>query len=130
MGYRSDVAIAMYAKDYNTMVRRAQALKNKEIYKFIYNADLYGVIEYDKGFNAAKVRILKWDCTKWYSDYKEIQWIENFIQKIDSAIVVVGEELDDNKVMSYGEGWKLLNYVYINRSIEIEGIKKLKEEEL
>ena len=131
MGYRSDVGIAMYTKDYKTMIRRAEALKNKEIYEFINSADLYGVVTGDdlceKGFNTNKITILRWDCTKWYSDFKEVKWIENFIKKIDSAIVAIGEDLDDNREMYYGEGWNFMNYIYINRAIELQGVKQKEE---
>lgn len=42
MGYRSEVGIAMYTKDYKVMLRRAKELKrNKEPYELIKYADKY-----------------------------------------------------------------------------------------
>lgn len=123
MGYRSDVGIAMYTKDYNTMIRRAKALKNQDILMFINSADLYKGTTYEEKPNAGEITILRWNCVKWYKEFKDVKWIENFIIKIDSAIVVVGEDLDDNREMYYGEGWNFMNYMYINRSIELTGVK-------
>lgn len=113
MGYRSDVGIAMYTKDYNTMMRRAKALKNQDIYNFIDSADKYMSKE------DAKITILTWDCVKWYSTFKEVSWIGNFIEKIPSAFIRVGEDLEDNEEQIFEDAYKLFDYIYLNRSIEV-----------
>lgn len=120
MGYRSEVAITMDTKNYNVMIRRAKALKNKHIYNLIDYADIYTM---DNG----KVTTLYWSYVKWYQDCKEVQWIENFIKKIDSTFVRIGEDRDDNEELYYNNGDGFFEFAYYNRSIEIEGIKQDKQ---
>ena len=122
MGYRSEVAITMDTKNYNVMIRRAKALKNKHIYNLIDYADIYTM---DNG----KVTTLYWGYVKWYQDYKEVQWIENFIKKIDATFVRIGEDRDDNEELYYNNGDGFFEYTYYRRSIEIEGIKQEKQSE-
>lgn len=122
MGYRSEVAITMDTKNYNVMIRRAKALKNKHIYNLIDYADIYTM---DNG----KVTTLYWSYVKWYQDCKEVQWIENFIKKIDSTFVRIGEDRDDNEELYYNNGDSFFEFAYYNRSIEIEGIKQEKQKD-
>ena len=75
MGYHSDVAIAMYTKDYNTMVSKAKALENQDIYDFIKSSEIYLAKE-------GKITILEWWDVKWFKTFNGIDWIESFIKKI------------------------------------------------
>ena len=123
MGYRSDVGIALYTKDYNAMFRRAKALKkNKEPYNLITRADKYIA-------SGGSVTILYFSNIKWYTAFKEVQWVENFIQKVPSAFVRTGEDLDDNVEDCYNEGYDLLEYCFLTRMIDISGDKQIEEDE-
>lgn len=118
MGYRSEVAIAIHTKNYNTMIRRATNLKDPNIYEFIDSADRYVI-------NDRKVTVLAWDWVKWYPEFKEVAWIENFIKKIDAVFIRIGEDMDDNEQRCYGDDYELQDYIYIDRRIGIvEGIKQ------
>ena len=121
MGYRSDVGIGMYTKDYNTMIKRAKALKDNSVYDLINYADRYTA---DKN----KVTILHFTDIRWHTDYKSVQWIENFIQKIDSVLVRVGENLADNEETCFNEGCELFEYCYLERSIGIIKDKQIEED--
>lgn len=122
MGYRSDVGIALYTKDFNTMIKRAKELKkNKEPYELIKNADKYSA-------DNRKITILYFSDVKWYTDFKEVQWIENFIKKIQSVFIRIGEELDDNEETVYNEGYDLLEYCFLTRIVDIAGEKQLEED--
>ena len=120
MGYRSEVAITMKTKDYNTMVRRAKALKNQVVYNLINNADIYETEE-------DKIITLYWGWIKWYSEYYEISWIKKFIRSIDSTFVRLGEDVDDTEEEYYNKGHELQEYAYYTRNIEISGKKKEKQ---
>lgn len=117
MGYRSEVGIALYTKDYNTMVRRAKALKDPDIYGLISYADRY-IAE------GGKVTILYYSWIKWYPEYKDIAWIEKFIQKVQSAFVRTGEDMADNEEICHNEGYDLLEYCCLTRIVDINGEKQ------
>lgn len=122
MGYRSEVGIALYTKDYKTMLKRVKELKkNKESYELIKNADRYNA---DNG----KITILYFSDVKWYADFKEVQWIENFIKKVQSVFIRIGEELDDNEETVYNEGYDLLEYCFLTRMVDISGDKIIEED--
>ena len=123
MGYRSEVGIALYTKDYKAMLKRAKELKrNKEPYTLIKYANKYGA---DNG----KITILYFSDVKWYTDFKDVSWIENFIQKVDSAFVRTGEDMNDNEEMCYNEGWDLLEYCRLTRTVDISGDEIIEEDE-
>ena len=124
MGYRSEVGIALYTKDYKTMIKRAKELKkNKEPYELIKNADKYNA-------DNRKITILYFSDVKWYTDFKEVQWIENFIKKVQSVFIRIGEELDDNEETVYNEGYGLLEYCFLTRMVDISGDRQIEEDEL
>ena len=124
MGYRSEVGIALYTKDYKTMLKRVKELKkNKEPYELIKNADKYSA---DNG----KITILYFSDVKWYTDFKEVQWVENFIKKVQSVFIRIGEELDDNEETVYNEGYDLLEYCFLTRMVDISGDKIIEEDKL
>lgn len=115
MGYRSEVAITMYTKDYNKMINRAQQLKDNSIYQTITSAEKWNTTD-------KKVTILKFKSIKWYSEYKDIQWIEHFIQKINSYFIRIGEEYQDIETYQYGDDYDLQNYSWISREIALEDV--------
>ena len=121
MGYRSDVGIALYTKDFNTMIKRAKALKDKSIYELIDYADKYTADE-------DKVTILYFLDIKWYREFKDASWIENFIQKVDSVFVRTGEDINDNEEMCFNEGCELSEYCRITRIVDISGNKNVKKD--
>ena len=123
MGYRSEVAITLYTKDYKTMVKRANTLKDKSIYEFIKEADRFIADENN-------ITTLYWDYIKWYNDDKIIKWIEKFIRNVDSTFIRIGEDNDDNEEKYYNKGYDLLEYAYYIRVIEIQGTKYKKEEDI
>ena len=122
MGYYSDVGIALYTKDYNKMLKKARGLKDKNILNFIKQAERYVVKE-------EPVTILKWTWIKWYPEFNHVSWITNFIEKVDSAIVRLGESINDNEEDSYLNGSDLLSYMYYNREICIDGAYQYEEDE-
>ena len=58
-----------------------------------------------------------------------MSWVENFIQKVDSAFVRTGEDMNDNEEMCYNEGWDLLEYCRLTRMIDISGDEIIEEDE-
>ena len=97
--------------------------KNKEPYELIKNADKYNA-------DNRKITILYFSDVKWYTDFKEIQWIEHFIKKVQSVFIRIGEELDDNEEIVYNEGYDLLGYCFLTRMVDISGDRQIEEDEL
>ena len=121
MGYRSDVGIALYTKDFNTMIKRTKALKDKSTYELINDADKYTADE-------DKVTILYFLDIKWYHEFKSVSWIENFIQKINSVFVRTGEDINDNEEICFNEGCELFEYCHLTRMVDIPENKQVKKD--
>ena len=122
MGYRSDVGIALYTKDFKTMVKRAKALKNQDPYKLLNYANKYLA-------DSGKVTILHFIDVKWYNEYKDVGWIENFIDKVNAVLVRTGENMNDNEEICFNEGCELFEYCYLERSIGIIKDKQIEEDD-
>ena len=121
MGYRSDVAIVMKAKDFHSMLGEAkrssiewlngwlmgayrnQNAKNKPWHKVDPNSDEWIA--------------LYWEWVKWYESYEEIDFVENFLHKINQYdFVRIGEDYEDTEVI-----YKSQNYLIgVERKITID----------
>ena len=111
--YWHDVRIDQY--------HTAKALKDKSIYELISCADKYTADE-------DKVTILYFLDIKWYREFKDASWIENFIQKVDSVFVRTGEDINDNEEMCFNEGCELFEYCRLTRIVDISGNKQVKKD--
>lgn len=104
MGYRSEVKIAMKKGDYEELKARLDYYANKEEISYILQS---GVCKVKKKSNG--VVVLYWDWIKWYPEYEEIQFIENYLAELSEQgkpykFVRVGEDPDDVEVSeSWGE---------------------------
>ena len=105
MGYRSEVKIAMKLSDYEEMINRLEYYTNKDSIKyFIEMCSVKNVIS-----EGEKVVILYWDWIKWYPEYKEVEYIENYLTELAEQskpykFVRIGEESTDIEVKdSWGE---------------------------
>ncbi len=105
MGYRSEVKIAMKLSDYEEMMARLDYYTNKEeIECFMSMSEVRNVIS-----EGQKVVIIHWDWVKWYTEYKEVQYIEEYLGELSANLkpykfVRIGEESTDVEVSdSWGE---------------------------
>ena len=116
MGNRSDVAISMYTKDYNSMIQKAKTLNNQDIYNFIKDSEKYIA-------RNGEVTIIEWWDVKWDQGFEEVYWVENFVKNID-CVFVENDEGDDSREEVYGEGYELSEYACVVKKIEINGVRQ------
>lgn len=107
MGYRSNVAISMYEKDFNKLLEATKT-----------NAELKRLIEYtDKIIKTYdNIIILRWNSIKWYEEYSDISAFIDFINQVDEegnnlipyCFTRVGEDYEDIEVIHHiNNEWEL-----------------------
>ena len=116
MGYRSEVAIAIRKEDYELLKEF-----DKENQNLIELLEIANIKEYNE------VICLKWDWLKWYSEFPEVQAIEEFLAKLSDEdkpykFIRIGEDIDDTEVeYNYGDEEKYRDVSYrINDMIGVE----------
>ena len=94
MGYRSDVLLVL---DKNATVNFNEQLKNApEDIKADVQVLLNAIT--DECTASTGEKLYYWEWIKWYIEYKSVEFIENFLAKLDEEqylIVRLGEELTD-----------------------------------
>ena len=113
MGYRSDVAIVMKEKDFLTMLEEVKQAEIKWLNDWILSAYNHPEVK-NKPFCELNPQAddyqwvaLYWEWVKWYEDYQEVAFIENFLQKINQYdFVRIGEDDDDTEII-----YKSQNYL-------------------
>ena len=122
MGYRSDVALAMYKNDYDKLIEFSKQRMDDDndcvsLYDFItkYVDDII-----PKKDN--KIVILCWEWVKWYEEYYHIATLNEYLadNDIDYTFVRIGEELDDNEEIRAKDD-DLAWIVNIQRFIDVRG---------
>jgi hypothetical protein len=100
MGYRSTVAIAMFTKDYEAMIKQAEQIEDDKLKENVLSL-LDKKSGPDNFYNNGKYTVLQYDSIKWYDEgygaYDEIIWIKNNMPN-PHAFIRIGEELDDNEI--------------------------------
>lgn len=116
MGYRSDVAITLYKKDFESLVKEAVGKTNYEL-DLIKNATLYENNNAD-----CNIITMVWNCVKWYDGYDDVDFIMSFIRSNDTQyhFIRIGEEAGDVEEESNDEDWILCESTYIERYINVE----------
>lgn len=105
MGYYSEVKIAMRESDYIELLNRVDYYTNKDSLS-IFVKDMCSAKTVVN--NGQKVVILHWDWVKWYQEFKEVQYIEEYLAELNEQykpykFVRIGEESNDIEVLdSYG----------------------------
>ena len=106
MGYYSEVKIAMRESDYIELLNRVDYYTNKDSLS-IFVKDMCSAKTVVN--NGQKVVILHWDWVKWYQEFKEVQYIEDYLAELSEQckpykFVRIGEESNDIEVLdSWGE---------------------------
>ena len=106
MGYYSEVKIAMRESDYIELLNRVNYYTNKDMLS-IFIKDMCSTKTVIN--NGQKVVILHWDWVKWYQEFKEVQYIEEYIAELNDQckpykFVRIGEDSSDIEVLdSWGE---------------------------
>lgn len=87
MGYRSEVAIAMYESDFDDLVERASE-SDSGASDLINCATLY-----KKG----RIITITWDNIKWYENYEDVEFIMSFLRENAEKYQIkrIGEDIDD-----------------------------------
>lgn len=106
MGYYSEVKIAMRESDYIELLNRINYYTNKDMLS-IFVKDICSTKTVIN--NGQKVVILYWDWVKWYPEFKEVQYIEEYLTELNDQckpykFVRIGEGSSDIEVLdSWGE---------------------------
>lgn len=114
MGYRSDVGLAMYKDDFDKMIRTA-AEENLDL------TDLFrcaGVYQHDSG-----VVTVYWEYVKWYEEFNDVCFVMEYIGKIASLFIRMGESSDDEIEVRYGNDDDSIDfdeYMYPIREIYVD----------
>lgn len=115
MGYRSNVAITLYKKDFESLVKKAAGKTNYEL-DLIKSATLY-----EKSNEKYSIITMVWNYIKWYDDYEDVEFIMSFIRGNNTQyhFIRIGEEPGDIEEESNEEHWMLCESVYIETRINV-----------
>ena len=112
MGYRSEVAISLYKRDFEILMYK---IKNK-IDGFEELKDLMNYADSTKE-TLDNIIVIKWNWVKWYNEYTDIQKLEEYLNQEDEEgnILVpycftrIGEEREDIEVIHHidDDDWDL-----------------------
>lgn len=100
MGYYSEVNIAIRKRDYELLMDNIAALLDgdlkKDLYYLLDGAEIYSLDNRDNPANKGSYVVLHWKSVKWYSDFKEVAYIEDFIKSLEAyQFIRIGEIFDD-----------------------------------
>lgn len=126
MGYRSDVRIRLTKEDFERLKEEYEKklietneleysmFKDLDVYKeerdqFVYTQNK------DNDWEEKKVDSVYfgWNCVKWYDDYEDVEFIENFIFECKYyAFIRIGESMEGD-IDSRAEGFEHIMYSYV-----------------
>ena len=109
MGYRSNVALIIKTDVYNSI---KNSIGDSDELK--YSLFKEACITQNEIYT-----ILHWDDIKYYSNFEDVQFIENIRNNNDSYFVRIGEEYSDIEESWNGGDYDMLDYLGIDRSIYI-----------
>lgn len=118
MGYYSDVAIAMYRKDFEKMVKVAKSRETTDGLTLIRAANLY-----ESKINEVPTITMLWDCVKWYESFGSVKFIMSYLNENDIIYQFrrIGEEYEDIEIKSNDDKYELVDLVDILRDIYVDG---------
>lgn len=114
MGYRSDVAIAMYKKDFEVMCEKAKQHEDSFVYEFV----MQGYEQAPQGKPEDEHVYLYWEWVKWYDGYTEVNFIQNFLYEegVPYDFVRIGEDHDDTECILNSEHY----WLDVDRKVSFE----------
>lgn len=104
-GYRSEVKVCMRKSDYEELKGRLEVTGDNDTLD-LFKEDTFCDFNYQE---LGDVVVFGWNWIKWYGEYKEVAFIENFLNEIEEQghpyqFVRIGEESGDIEILrSYGE---------------------------
>lgn len=96
MGYYSDVAIGLFKKDYEKLIKEADELGYK----------ILTIVSEKREFEADDIDtavVLLFESVKWYGN--SVDWLEKSLDKIESFRRYIGEEYSDIAEKYGGDDW-------------------------
>lgn len=123
MGYRSEVTLTMYKKDYEELLR--QAIKER-------NNDVIDLIKYAGLYRKADVITMHWDWVKWYEECPDIKFVMDFIllNNVPYSFKRVGEETGDIEELSYDDEYDLTDATYVSCCIDLNDVGEMQDRNL
>lgn len=104
MGYYSEVGICIKKEDFNKLKEKAEAQKKNIVLNFLAAAYTFE--------NSDNTISIKWECIKWYSDFEEVKYIEDFLLELRTQqkpyhFIRIGENPGDVDIENYyGDEYK------------------------
>ena len=112
MGYTSETAITIENEAFREMIVKAKA-ECTEAFEFIKSASIY---------RTDKFTTLHFDWVKWYEDYEDVKFIEDFIRDIPYVFRRIGEEWDDiDSHEGEGTDYDMYDCIQTIRRLDLDG---------
>lgn len=114
MGYRSEVSLTIKKTDFNKLTEEVKQSTNEMVKYMFNNAQKFVCDEYIT---------LYWNWVKWYEDFGEIRFFEDFYQNLENYhFIRIGEDNCDVQEDYNGE---YIGYADICRGIIVSGDKSV-----
>jgi len=112
MGYYSCCALTLKNEDFNVLISKARQEEDEDAKDIITAADIFQTSDYTT---------LYWNWCKWYPDYPDIKFIEDFMETVPHVFHRMGESDDDYECFeNCGDEWDMTESVSLLRDLSID----------
>lgn len=112
MGYRSEVTLTMYEKDFQEMIQKAKSESPDVALPFI--------TKWARLYKNDNIITLFWDWVKWYEGFEDVGFVEDFMHSgVEYSFRRVGEETGDIDEEYNDDTWLLCEATCVSCSIDL-----------
>lgn len=98
MGYRSDVALAVKKQDFVKLKEEIDKIRDAEERDYISTFLTKDPLITERSIDNKVYIILQWQNIKWYDDYPEIIFLNDFLKDKQYDLLIIGEAIGDIEV--------------------------------
>lgn len=116
MGYYSEVAYAVYEKDFKELCDEIANKKLDDVKDMLSDAKIRRA---EGEYTSKEIVTIHWDCIKWYLDFNEVEYFKDFFTDRPCYWCEIGEDYDDVHFGGNDDDGDLYDILDIVRYIQV-----------